>query len=152
VYTRETAIARGDGKAGVGMVRILRMMHFCASCAVAFFPSALLTLAPLAALAALSPCLPFFSRTQPGGQSWTPRWLAFDNSYFRAILAPATADASLLRLPTDAALTTDPSFAPHVARYAASQAEFFADYAAAHAKLSELGSAFRPAGGIALDA
>lgn len=36
-----------------------------------------------------------------GGQSWTKNWLTFDNSYFSA---KPTADALLLRLPTDAAL------------------------------------------------
>ena len=83
---------------------------------------------------------------QPGGQSWTARWLRFDNSYFTPPDDPA-----LLRLPTDEVLATDPSFWPHFLRYGASQAAFFADYAAAHAKLSELGSAFMPAGGITID-
>ena len=42
----------------------------------------------------------------------------------------------------------DPSFKPHYLRYAADQGCFFREYAAAHKKLSELGSAFFPAGGI----
>lgn len=88
----------------------------------------------------------------PGGQSWTRHWLLFDNSYFSALLAPAGArDPLLLRLETDDALASDPGFAPHARRYAADQATFFADYAAAHAKLAELGSAFAPAGGVAID-
>ncbi len=48
-------------------------------------------------------------------------------------------------------LATDPGFAPHCAAFAASQDAFFAAYAAAHAKLSELGAAFRPAGGVRID-
>ena len=87
---------------------------------------------------------------QPGGQSWTPKWLAFDNSYFTALVAPSP-DAALLRLATDAVLVTDPGFRPHALRFAASQADFFAAYAAAHAKLSELGAAFRPANGVYID-
>lgn len=82
----------------------------------------------------------------PGGQSWTKQWLKFDNSYFQP-----QSDPALLVLQTDAALQTDPLFRPHFLRYAASQATFFAEYAAAHAKLSELGSAFSPAGGIHID-
>jgi L-ascorbate peroxidase len=94
----------------------------------------------------LPPSLLLLSRAQPGGQSWTARWLRFDNSYFTP-----SPDASLLRLPTDAVLSTDPAFRPFFLRYAASEAAFFADYAAAHAKLSELGSAFMPLGGIRID-
>jgi L-ascorbate peroxidase len=100
-YTREDAVARADGKPGIGMA---------------------------------------------GGQSWTRAWLTFDNSYFQ----PAN-DPALLVLQTDAALQTDPLFRPHFLRYGADQAAFFADYAAAHAKLSELGSAFMPAHGIVID-
>lgn len=88
--------------------------------------------------------------SQPGGQSWTPKWLSFDNSYFAALAAPS-ADPALLRLATDAALMSDAAFRPHALRFAASQADFFAAYAAAHAKLSELGAAFRPAGGVYID-
>ena len=87
---------------------------------------------------------------QPGGQSWTPKWLSFDNSYFTA-LAAASPDGELLRLATDSALMSDPGFRPHALRFASSQADFFAAYAAAHAKLSELGAAFRPAGGVYID-
>jgi L-ascorbate peroxidase len=100
-HTRDDAVARADGRRGVGM---------------------------------------------PGGQSWTPRWLRFDNSYF----APAD-DPALLRLPTDAVLATDAGFRPHFLRFGGSQDAFFKEYAAAHAKLAELGSAFRPPGGIVID-
>ena len=48
-------------------------------------------------------------------------------------------------------LATDAGFRPHFLRFAASQDTFFAEYAAAHVKLSELGAAFHPAGGIAID-
>ena len=37
---------------------------------------------------------------------------------------------------------TDPGFRPHALRFAASQPDFFAAYAAAHAKLSELGGVY----------
>ena len=45
---------------------------------------------------------------------------------------------------------TDPGFRPHYERYGRDAKAFFSDYAAAHKKLSELGSAFYPAGGIVL--
>lgn len=73
----------------------------------------------------------------PGGQSWTPEWLKFDNSYFREI--KERRDADLLVLPTDAALFEDEGFRPWAEKYAADQRAFFADYVAAHLRLSELG-------------
>ena len=42
----------------------------------------------------------------------------------------------------------DPGFRPHFLKYGADQGAFFADYAAAHKRLSELGAAFFPAGGL----
>ena len=86
-----------------------------------------------------------------GGMSWTPEWLRFDNSYFKVLKSAkdgAAGDPELLRLDTDVALFEDPVFAPTAERYAADEAAFFAEYAAAHAKLSELGSTFDPAEGI----
>ena len=100
-YTKDSCVARRDGKPGVGM---------------------------------------------PGGQSWTRHWLSFDNSYFQP-----SDDPQLLRLQTDSALATDVRFRPHFLRYGQSQAAFFEDYAKAHKKLSELGSAFMPCGGISID-
>ncbi|KAH9290583.1 hypothetical protein KI387_034700, partial [Taxus chinensis] len=47
----------------------------------------------------------------------------------------------LLRLPCDKALLVDPKFAPYVHKYAQDEDAFFADYAEAHLKLSELGFA-----------
>ena len=88
-----------------------------------------------------------------GGRSWTADWLAFNNSYFTERVAAATsgegADA-LTAFPTDQVLMTDAGFAPFFQRYALSQADFFADYAAAHKKLSELGSQFIVPGGLRL--
>ncbi|MEW5316007.1 MAG: hypothetical protein WDW38_007400 [Sanguina aurantia] len=72
-----------------------------------------------------------------GGQSWTENWLHFDNSYFTNLKEKR--DADLLILPTDAALFEDDSFRPFAEKYAADEEAFFADYAQAHAKLSELG-------------
>jgi len=118
-YTREEAVARADGKPGIGSAFVLLFAH---------------------------PSSPSPAHAVPGGQSWTQKWLTFDNSYFK----PSN-DPQLLTLATDAALQTDPLFRPHFLRYAADQAAFFADYAAAHAKLSELGSAFMPREGIVID-
>ncbi|KAF8061077.1 APX7 [Scenedesmus sp. PABB004] len=77
---------------------------------------------------------------KPGGQSWTVNWLVFDNSYFREVKEKK--DADLLVLPTDAAVFEDEGFRPYAERYLADQAAFFADYSAAHVKLSELGVAW----------
>lgn len=73
-----------------------------------------------------------------GGSSWTPEWLKFDNSYF--VEVKEKKDAELLVLETDACLFEDEGFKPFAEKYAEDEAAFFADYAAAHAKLSELGS------------
>uniref|UniRef100_A0A2N9IN45 Plant heme peroxidase family profile domain-containing protein n=1 Tax=Fagus sylvatica TaxID=28930 RepID=A0A2N9IN45_FAGSY len=45
----------------------------------------------------------------------------------------------LIQLPSDKALIEDPIFRPLVEKYAADEDAFFADYAEAHLKLSELG-------------
>uniref|UniRef100_A0A7N2M7V6 L-ascorbate peroxidase n=1 Tax=Quercus lobata TaxID=97700 RepID=A0A7N2M7V6_QUELO len=47
----------------------------------------------------------------------------------------------LIQLPSDEALLEDPIFRPLVEKYAADEEAFFADYAEAHLKLSELGFA-----------
>jgi L-ascorbate peroxidase len=44
----------------------------------------------------------------------------------------------------------DPAFKATCEKYASDEQTFFADYAAAHKKLSELGSKFEPEGGITL--
>lgn len=70
---------------------------------------------------------------------WTVNPLIFDNSYYKELL---TGDKEgLLQLPSDKALLTDPVFRPLVDKYAADEDAFFADYAEAHLKLSELGFA-----------
>jgi L-ascorbate peroxidase len=84
-----------------------------------------------------------------GGAGWTKNWLTFDNSYF-AQYKDAMADDDLVWFPTDVAIHTDPAFLPHFQRYAADQSAFFADYAKAHKKLSELGCQFEPPQGITL--
>ncbi|CAN8246878.1 unnamed protein product [Cochlearia groenlandica] len=78
----------------------------------------------------------------PGGQSWTPEWLKFDNSYFKEIKEKR--DEELLVLPTDAAIFDDDSFKVYAEKYAVDQDAFFKDYAEAHAKLSNLGAKFNP--------
>ncbi|KAF5207332.1 L-ascorbate peroxidase, cytosolic [Thalictrum thalictroides] len=68
---------------------------------------------------------------------WTANPLVFDNSYFKELLGGEK--EGLLQLPTDKALLQDPAFRPLVEKYAADEDAFFADYAEAHLKLSELG-------------
>eukprot|EP00244_Chara_vulgaris_P013546 TRINITY_DN778_c0_g1_i1.p1 TRINITY_DN778_c0_g1~~TRINITY_DN778_c0_g1_i1.p1 ORF type:complete len:509 (-),score=94.70 TRINITY_DN778_c0_g1_i1:888-2309(-) len=85
----------------------------------------------------------------PGGQSWTPEWLVFDNSYFKEVKAKR--DEDLLVLPTDAALFEDEGFKVYAQKYAEDQEAFFRDYAESHAKLSELGCKFDPPEGIIVD-
>eukprot|EP01024_Parvocaulis_polyphysoides_P018770 TRINITY_DN1834_c0_g1_i7.p2 TRINITY_DN1834_c0_g1~~TRINITY_DN1834_c0_g1_i7.p2 ORF type:complete len:282 (+),score=47.38 TRINITY_DN1834_c0_g1_i7:188-1033(+) len=72
-----------------------------------------------------------------GGSSWTKEFLKFDNSYFKEVQSKS--DPELLVLSTDAAIFTDPAFQPFAEKYANDQDAFFADYAVAHMKLSELG-------------
>ncbi|XP_059630731.1 probable L-ascorbate peroxidase 6, chloroplastic/mitochondrial isoform X2 [Cornus florida] len=85
----------------------------------------------------------------PGGQSWTVKWLKFDNSYFKDI--KERRDEDLLVLPTDAALFEDPSFKVYAEKYAEDEDAFFKDYAEAHATLSNLGAKFEPPEGIVLE-
>eukprot|EP00213_Chloropicon_mariensis_P002735 CAMPEP_0197470064 /NCGR_PEP_ID=MMETSP1309-20131121/653_1 /TAXON_ID=464262 /ORGANISM="Genus nov. species nov., Strain RCC998" /LENGTH=307 /DNA_ID=CAMNT_0043006571 /DNA_START=210 /DNA_END=1133 /DNA_ORIENTATION=- len=88
----------------------------------------------------------------PGGMSWTPEWLKFDNSYF-LLLKEAKAgnpDPELLRLITDTILFDDDEFAKFAELYAEDEQAFFDDYAQAHAKLSECGATFDPPEGISL--
>ncbi|KAJ0025908.1 hypothetical protein Pint_08147 [Pistacia integerrima] len=85
----------------------------------------------------------------PGGQSWTVKWLKFDNSYFKDIKEKK--DEELLVLPTDAVLFDDPSFKVYAEKYAEDQEAFFNDYAEAHVKLSNLGAKFDPPEGIVID-
>ncbi len=44
----------------------------------------------------------------PGGSSWTPDWLKFDNSYFKVVKEPT--DDELVALETDSCLFTDEGF------------------------------------------
>lgn len=85
-----------------------------------------------------------------GGSAWVPKWLKFDNDYFK-VLRDDSADPELLKMPTDKALVEDESFRAYAIKYAEDQDAFFADYAVSHAKLSEQGSKFEPAEGIRLD-
>lgn len=70
---------------------------------------------------------------------WTANPLIFDNSYFKELLSGEK--EGLLQLPSDKALLADPAFRHLVEKYAADEDAFFADYAEAHLKLSELGFA-----------
>ncbi|PKA62649.1 L-ascorbate peroxidase, cytosolic [Apostasia shenzhenica] len=70
---------------------------------------------------------------------WTSNPLIFDNLYFKELLSGEK--EGLLQLPSDKALLSDPVFHPLVEKYAADEDAFFADYAEAHLKLSELGFA-----------
>ncbi|KAL7231284.1 hypothetical protein ACSBR2_009531 [Camellia fascicularis] len=68
---------------------------------------------------------------------WTKDPLKFDNSYFVELLKGES--EGLLKLPTDKVLVEDPKFRPYVELYKQDEEAFFADYAASHKKLSELG-------------
>ncbi|KAB5519812.1 hypothetical protein DKX38_024131 [Salix brachista] len=68
---------------------------------------------------------------------WTPNPNIFDNSYFKELLSGDK--EGLIQLPTDKVLLEDPAFRPLVDIYAEDEDAFFADYAEAHLKLSELG-------------
>jgi L-ascorbate peroxidase len=70
--------------------------------------------------------------------AWTKEPIVFDNSYFKEILSE-TPDPALLRLVSDMALLDEPSTKALCVKYAEDQDAFFADYAVAHQKLSELG-------------
>uniref|UniRef100_A0A7S2V2W5 Plant heme peroxidase family profile domain-containing protein n=1 Tax=Fibrocapsa japonica TaxID=94617 RepID=A0A7S2V2W5_9STRA len=85
-----------------------------------------------------------------GGSAWTEKWLKFDNSYYQTV-PDEGADPELLKLETDTSLFLDEGFLPTAQKYKSDQDAFFEDYAAAHAKLSELGSKFEPAEGVKLD-
>ncbi|CAK7334241.1 unnamed protein product [Dovyalis caffra] len=67
---------------------------------------------------------------------WTKEPLKFDNTYFVELLKGSE---ELLKLPTDRVLAQDPKFREYVLLYAKDEDAFFADYAASHKKLSELG-------------
>jgi len=84
-----------------------------------------------------------------GGGAWTKNWLTFDNSYYTKY-QEAMKDSDLVWFPTDECLHTDPGFFPTFNKYAADQNAFFAGYAQAHKKLSELGCKFDPPEGITL--
>ncbi|KAK6943745.1 hem peroxidase, partial [Dillenia turbinata] len=80
--------------------------------------------------------------------AWTTNPLIFDNSYFKELLRaekeghiklPSEEKEGLIQLPSDRALLEDPVFRPFVEKYALDEDAFFADYAEAHLKLSELG-------------
>jgi L-ascorbate peroxidase len=86
---------------------------------------------------------------QLGGSSWTENWLVFDNSYFRTI-PYKHADPELLKMSSDQAIFKDEGFRPFALKFRKSQDDFFASYARAHNKLSELGSKFDPPDGIVL--
>ncbi|KAJ0039844.1 hypothetical protein Pint_28479 [Pistacia integerrima] len=69
--------------------------------------------------------------------AWTKDPAKFDNTYFVELLKGNSEE--LLQLPTDKALLEDPEFCRYVELYAKDEDAFFADYAASHKKLSELG-------------
>jgi len=84
---------------------------------------------------------------------WTENPLAFDNGYFKEMLAKAyaeeiapngnvqfrDADTGTIMLTSDLALLSDASFKTHVERFAADQDAYFAAYTSAWVKLQENG-------------
>jgi L-ascorbate peroxidase len=90
---------------------------------------------------------------KPGGSSWTPQFLVFDNSYYQITEEAQMGtprDPELLSLSTDKAIFVDPQFKPFAEKFRDSQEAFFESYAKSHKKLSELGAKFDPEGGITL--
>lgn len=86
----------------------------------------------------------------PGGSSWTDQFLVFDNSYYK-IMSDPEADPELLKLSTDLTVFDDEGFRPFAEKFRDDQDAFFASYAKAQKKLSELGAKFEPEEGISLD-
>ncbi|XP_050384093.1 L-ascorbate peroxidase 2, cytosolic [Argentina anserina] len=70
---------------------------------------------------------------------WTTNPFIFDNSYYKELISGDK--EGLIQLPSDKALLEDPVFRTFVETYVADEDAFFADYAEAHLKLSELGFA-----------
>ena len=79
----------------------------------------------------------------PGGSSWTPQFLVFDNSYFR-MLDDQDADPELLKLSSDRSVFEDQDFRKFAETFRDDQDAFFESYAKAHFQLSELGAKFDP--------
>jgi L-ascorbate peroxidase len=73
-----------------------------------------------------------------GGRPFTREPHRFSNAYFRALLQDPP-DPALGLLPSDRALLAEPDLREHVERYAADEAAFFADFAAAYRRLTWLG-------------
>jgi len=93
---------------------------------------------------------------------WTRAETTFSNEYFRLLveekwtvkkthegkpwtgpLQYESKDGTLMMLPSDLALLSDPEFKKHVIAYAKDEALFFKDFSAAFAKLMELGVTFK---------
>ena len=76
--------------------------------------------------------------------------MTFDNAYYTALLqkpwAAPNADsmAQMIGLPSDHVLPDDPECQPVIKMYAADQARFYKDFAAAYQKLTMLGAEWRP--------
>ena len=84
---------------------------------------------------------------------WTEDPLAFDNAYFKEMLAKTyteetapngaaqfrDADTGTIMLTSDLALLTDEAFKTHVERFAADQDAYFEAYTSAWVKLQENG-------------
>ena len=71
--------------------------------------------------------------------------VTFDNAYYPALLAKPWADptnsmGSMIGLPTDRVLPDDPVCRPAIEVYARDQQRWFADFAAAFTKMSQMGA------------
>lgn len=71
--------------------------------------------------------------------------VTFDNTYYKTLLAAPWADksnemAQHTGIPTDHVLADNPELRPHIQRYADNQDAFYADFAAAYAKMASLGA------------
>eukprot|EP00177_Eucheuma_denticulatum_P000434 GFKZ01000748.1.p1 GENE.GFKZ01000748.1~~GFKZ01000748.1.p1 ORF type:complete len:240 (+),score=30.41 GFKZ01000748.1:302-1021(+) len=84
-------------------------------------------------------CLGMAHKERSGFEGpWTTEPLVFDNAYYIELLRDPH-NPSLLLLPSDLALLTDPATKALVQKYADDLELFFADYAKAHEKFSKLG-------------
>lgn len=88
--------------------------------------------------------IPYVSSSQLGSKGYGDP-LTFDNTYYVSLLQKPwenTKDpmASMVGIPTDHVLPDDPTCRPIIQKYAADQAAFHRDFAAAYLKLTTLGA------------
>lgn len=157
-YTRESSVARSDGKPGIGMaggcswtVNWLTFdnSYFCTKRGVGADGSA--SIAPSVASTPASSKATTPTLIGPSSSSSTINTKDSSSHAASTTTTSSTpAAASLLWLPTDKALATSPEFSIHFKRYRDSNAMFQADYCKAHVKMSMLGAKLDPPKGFSI--